>query len=126
VASDGLGTFPIAGEVRAGGSGVTITAGQVAYITTGAPVPEGADAVIQVEDTERVPGSAEVTIRKAATAGQDIRTVGSDIDKVWASTPDGQSAFAGGCHSMCLCVKPRHSMSGAGCDSACCERQCSG
>lgn len=82
MACDGTGTFPVVGEVRAGGHGVEVTSGQVAYITTGAPVPTGADAVIQVEDTERVPGSSEVTILKAATAGQDIRTVGSDISKV--------------------------------------------
>ena len=82
VAADGVGTYPIAGEVRAGGAGVSISAGQVAYITTGAPVPDGADAVIQIEDTERVPGASEVTINKPAKAGQDIRTVGSDIEQV--------------------------------------------
>lgn len=82
VASDGTGTFPLAGEVRAGGAAVTVAPGSVAYITTGAPVPAGADAVIQIENTERVPGAPEVTILKAATAGQDIRTVGSDITKV--------------------------------------------
>ena len=82
VAADGTGTFPVVGEVRAGGSAVALQPGQVAYITTGAPVPDGADAVIQVEDTERVPGAAEVTICKAAKAGQDIRTVGSDIENV--------------------------------------------
>jgi gephyrin len=81
VAADGEGTFPVVGEVRAGGAGVNVAPGSVAYITTGAPVPDGADAVIQIEDTERVPGAAEVTIRKAARAGQDMRTVGSDIEK---------------------------------------------
>ena len=82
VAANGTGTFPVVGEVRAGNSGVSLNSGEVAYITTGAPVPKGADAVIQVEDTERVPGSSEVTILKAAKAGQDIRTVGSDIEQV--------------------------------------------
>lgn len=82
VAANGTGTFPVVGEVRAGNSGVSLDSGEVAYTTTGAPVPEGADAVIQVEDTERVPGSSEVTILKAAKAGQDIRTVGSDIEQV--------------------------------------------
>lgn len=52
--------------------------------TAGAPVPPGADAVIQVEDTERLPparegGPPRVRIDKAAKAGQDIRAVGSDI-----------------------------------------------
>ena len=61
---------------------MAVQPGHAAYITTGAPVPDGADAVVQVEDTERVPGTQEVTILKAATPGQDIRTVGSDIEKV--------------------------------------------
>ena len=82
VAADGLGTFPINGDVCAGAAPVPVASGSVAYITTGAPVPEGADAVVQIEDTERVPGAAEVTILKAAQRGQDIRTVGSDIAKV--------------------------------------------
>jgi gephyrin len=82
VAANGTGTFPIAGEVRSGDAGVSVAKGAVVYITTGAPVPEGADAVIQIEDTERVRGAAEVTVLKAATVGQDIRTVGSDIEKV--------------------------------------------
>jgi gephyrin len=79
VASDGLGTFPIVGYVRAGGNAVNVSPEQVAYITTGAPVPNGADAVVQIEDTERVPSAQEVTVLKAAKTGQDIRTVGSDI-----------------------------------------------
>lgn len=59
-----------------------MSAGSVAYITTGAPVPPGADAVVQVEDTEPLPASSEVKINVAATPGQDIRTVGSDVQTV--------------------------------------------
>jgi molybdopterin biosynthesis enzyme len=59
----------------------------VAYITTGSPVPEGADAVVKVEDTsgvdgdERVASASEraVNILKAVRPGQNIRAVGSDI-----------------------------------------------
>jgi gephyrin len=87
LASDGLGTFPIVGDIRAGGPEVKISPGQVAYITTGAPVPEGADAVIQIEDTERVPSEETVTILKAAKVGQDIRTVGSDVALVSLQMP---------------------------------------
>lgn len=59
--------------------------GQVVRITTGAPVPPGADAVVQVEDTtlleEADDGETEVRVRVTtkATVGQDIRKVGSDI-----------------------------------------------
>lgn len=83
IAADGLGTYPLVGEARAGaGSDIHLQAGQVAYITTGAPLPAGADSVIQVEDTERSGegSSVQVTVLKAASApGQDVRTVGSDI-----------------------------------------------
>lgn len=39
--------------------------GQVCYITTGAPVPPGADAVVMVEDTEKV-GASRVKIVKTS------------------------------------------------------------
>ncbi|GLI59317.1 hypothetical protein VaNZ11_001172 [Volvox africanus] len=84
VATDGAGEYLVIGESRAGQlDNVPVRPGTVAYITTGAPVPEGADAVVQVEDTERLPsgpdGEHRVHIKKAAKFGQDIRPVGSDI-----------------------------------------------
>lgn len=83
VSSDGTGTFPIIAEIRAGsGADMSIAPGLVAYITTGSPVPAGADAVLQVEDTEPlgvVDGMKRVRILKASRPGQDIRKVGSDI-----------------------------------------------
>ncbi|KAG2449667.1 hypothetical protein HYH02_005196 [Chlamydomonas schloesseri] len=84
VAADGAGEFPVVGESRAGHlDQLPVAPGSVAYITTGAPVPPGADAVVQVEDTEKLPdgegGQRRVRICKAAKAGQDIRPVGSDI-----------------------------------------------
>jgi len=89
VASDGVGEFEVAGNSRTGVlSDVVMQPGTVVYITTGAPVPPGADAVIQVEDTEVVQGTPQhgqgvrrVRILKAAKAGQDIRAVGSDIQQ---------------------------------------------
>ena len=61
-------------------------------VMLGAPVPPGADAVVQVEDTAAAaaaPAAAaagegsqqqkRVSILKAAKPGQDIRPVGSDI-----------------------------------------------
>ncbi|GBF94452.1 molybdopterin biosynthesis, partial [Raphidocelis subcapitata] len=83
VASDGAGDFPLAGESRPGAlPDETLASGSVYYITTGAAVPPGADAVIQVEDTEKIAGAdgrPRVRILKAAKPGQDIRPVGSDI-----------------------------------------------
>ncbi|CAI5529864.1 unnamed protein product [Closterium sp. Naga37s-1] len=84
VAADGPGEYPIIAEARAGddAANVVVTPGTVAYITTGGPVPQGADAVIQVEDTlpaDSSSGQRRVTIVKGATVGQDIRPVGSDL-----------------------------------------------
>eukprot|EP00892_Ulva_mutabilis_P000348 jgi/Ulvmu1/10313/UM060_0115.1 len=90
VAADGTGTFPVVGAARAGAVGLEVKAGSAAYITTGAPLPQGADAVVQVEDTEPMPDSGEVKIKVAATAGQDIRTVGSDVQTGQVCLEDGE------------------------------------
>ncbi|KAL7202896.1 hypothetical protein ACSBR1_034367 [Camellia fascicularis] len=87
VASDGPGEYPIITESRAGndGVGVTVTPGTVAYVTTGGPIPDGADAVVQVEDTELIKSSSveakRVRILVQTTRGVDIRAVGCDIKK---------------------------------------------
>lgn len=87
VASDGPGEYPVVAEVRAGthGTGVTVTPGTVAYVTTGGPIPDGADAVVQVEDTEQVHEhsheSKRVRILVQTRKGVDIRPVGCDIGK---------------------------------------------
>lgn len=79
VATDGPGTYPIVGEVTAGVvPEFTVTSGSVAYITTGAPIPTGADAVIMVEDTE--PLDEQVKINASVKPGDDIRPIGSDIE----------------------------------------------
>ena len=51
--------------------------GQAARIMTGAPVPEGADAVVRVEDTRKEDG--QVAILVEAKHGQDIRLAGEDV-----------------------------------------------
>eukprot|EP00644_Phytophthora_capsici_P012202 jgi/Phyca11/550651/estExt2_Genewise1Plus.C_PHYCAscaffold_380107 len=86
IAADGVGTFPVVERIAAGYVPAnTLEPGQVAYITTGSPVPDGADAVVKIEDTSSVEGSenlekeAAVNILKAVKAGQNIRPIGSDI-----------------------------------------------
>lgn len=62
-------------------------AGQIARVTTGAPIPDGATAVVMVEDTTLVKttedGKEELTVEilGAASTGQNIREVGSDVEK---------------------------------------------
>ncbi|GKV28745.1 hypothetical protein SLEP1_g37757 [Rubroshorea leprosula] len=87
VASDGPGEYPVITESRAGndGVGVMVTPGTVAYVTTGGPIPDGADAVVQVEDTEQIKGpsaeSKRVRILVQVSKGVEIRPVGFDIQK---------------------------------------------
>lgn len=52
----------VAGEIRAGGSpdGAMVTAGAAVRIMTGAPMPAGADAVVQFEDAEEDAGRVKV------------------------------------------------------------------
>ena len=56
-----------------------VGAGEASRIMTGAPVPDGADSVIRVEDTESAPGSDVVTIRDDRDAGRNVRPRGEDV-----------------------------------------------
>lgn len=51
--------------------------GTASRIMTGAPIPEGADSVIRVEDTDG--GTARVEIRDARDAGRNVRPRGEDL-----------------------------------------------
>ncbi len=53
--------------------------GTVAYITTGAPLPPGADAVVQIERTMQEADG--VRIDDTPRAGQNIRPIGSDLKR---------------------------------------------
>ncbi|KAG9457381.1 hypothetical protein H6P81_001889 [Aristolochia fimbriata] len=86
VASDGPGVYPVVAESRAGndGMGVVVSPGTVAYVTTGGPIPDGADAVVQIENTEQIEDPSnvlkKVKICTRVTQGRDIRPVGHDIE----------------------------------------------
>uniref|UniRef100_A0A8D2QS75 Gephyrin n=2 Tax=Zosterops TaxID=36298 RepID=A0A8D2QS75_ZOSLA len=87
-AADGPGDRFIIGESQAGEQPTqTVMPGQVMRVTTGAPIPCGADAVVQVEDTELIRESddgteeLEVRILVQARPGQDIRPIGHDIKR---------------------------------------------
>ena len=85
ITADGCGERRIMSVSTAGVSPSmeTLTSGFCARISTGAPVPNGADAVVQVEDTtlvsEEDDEEVEISILKAPALGQDIRPLGSDI-----------------------------------------------
>jgi len=66
-------------DIKAGDMPTKIVqAGQCARIMTGAPVPQGADAVIRVEDTQASSGST-VQINVAVKPGNDIRMQGEGM-----------------------------------------------
>lgn len=68
----------LAGEAPAGVPPTTaLLPGRTLRILTGAPVPEGADAVVKQENTERR-GDA-VLFFKASSAGENIRPRGEDV-----------------------------------------------
>ncbi|XP_048393270.1 gephyrin isoform X15 [Stegostoma tigrinum] len=104
-AADGPGDRFIIGESQAGEQPTqTVMPGQVMRVTTGAPIPCGADAVVQVEDTELIRESddhdvllimgteeLEVRILTQARPGQDIRPIGHDIKR-------GECVLAKGTH----------------------------
>ena len=59
---------------------VPVGPGQAVRIMTGAPVPEGADAIVMVEDTERVEdGPDRVRVTRSGAAGSHVRPVGDDL-----------------------------------------------
>ncbi len=57
---------------------VAVGEGEAIRIMTGAPMPDGADAVVMVEDTQRV-GDTHVRISRAAKARDGVRDAGSDV-----------------------------------------------
>jgi molybdenum cofactor synthesis domain-containing protein len=57
-----------------------VTEGYTVRIMTGAPLPDGADAVVPVEDTELQEGQEDhVVIHHDVKPGENIRPVGSDV-----------------------------------------------
>ena len=57
---------------------IAVNNGEAIRIMTGAPMPEGADAVVMVEDTERV-GETHVRISRSAKVRDGVRDAGSDV-----------------------------------------------
>jgi len=71
-------TLPVAEDIPAGRvDGPALKAGTAHRIMTGAPIPDGADAVVQVEATDG--GTTTVAINAARTAGTHVRTAGEDV-----------------------------------------------
>lgn len=77
---DGPWRLPIQKIIAAGDSEMdSLRKGHAAKIMTGAPMPEGADAVVKVEDVTF--DSGHMTVDKIPTMGNYIRPAGNDIRK---------------------------------------------
>ena len=74
----GAASLAVVGESRAGHPAArALNAGEAIAISTGAVVPEGADAVVRVEDTDA--GASTVGVQVRVDVGRDIRRAGEDI-----------------------------------------------
>ncbi|MHB1344013.1 MAG: molybdopterin molybdotransferase MoeA [Thermoleophilia bacterium] len=68
------GTVPAGHRAR-----VALAAGEAIKIMTGAPLPEGADAVVEVEVTEEV--GDRVLVRREVAPGEHVRRAGEDLTR---------------------------------------------
>jgi molybdopterin molybdotransferase len=81
--------LPVVDEVAAGGcSDRVLRRGEAIRIMTGAPIPAGADAVVMVEETERLSGN-RVRVNATVAAGAAVRAAGDDVQP-------GDQLFAAG------------------------------
>ncbi|HET6788998.1 MAG TPA: gephyrin-like molybdotransferase Glp [Aquabacterium sp.] len=71
--------LPMGQRVAAGQVGEPLAPGHCARIFTGAPVPEGADAVVMQEHTESSDPAGPIRFLHEVRAGQNIRRRGEDI-----------------------------------------------
>jgi molybdopterin molybdotransferase len=82
--------MPVVGEVAAGAhTDRVLGPGEAIRIMTGAPVPAGADAIVMVEDTERLDGGARVRVLRSVERGVAVRAAGDDVRTGTALYPDG-------------------------------------
>jgi len=58
---------------------IRVAKGEAAEIVTGAPIPDGADASVMVENTQR--NGAELLVYRAVTKSENVMKKGSDIKK---------------------------------------------
>lgn len=77
IADEGV-TLPVTQRIPAGSAAAPLAPGSAARIFTGAPIPDGADAVVMQEETEAA-GDEAVSILRVPAPGQWIRRSGEDV-----------------------------------------------
>ncbi len=89
VADDPAAVRAVRGDQFAGRTeSLRVERGAAVYITTGAPIPPGADAVVMVERTEQAGDTVRISRDVVPKPGENIRPVGSDLrrgDRVLSS-----------------------------------------
>jgi molybdopterin molybdotransferase len=80
--------FRVAQKIMAGAVGKPLEPGTAARIFTGAPIPQGADAIV-MQELASVEGDA-VTFRKTPEKHEWVRFVGSDVKKGGEILPAGK------------------------------------
>lgn len=69
--------LPVAGDLAAGGLASALAPGTAVRIMTGAPMPEGADTVVPIEDAAH--GTDWVELQRPLRHGANVRLAGEDI-----------------------------------------------
>jgi molybdopterin molybdotransferase len=77
IADEGV-AFPVSQRIPAGSAAQPLVPGTIARIFTGAPVPQGADAIVMQEDTEAA-DDEHVRILRVPLQGEWIRRSGEDV-----------------------------------------------
>ena len=85
--SAGAEPMPVVGESRAGAPAPRLVPGSACRIFTGAPMPEGADAVIMQEEAERE--TDRVRFRRVPPLGAHVRKRGEDLRSGAVALPAG-------------------------------------
>ena len=80
--SDSPVELPVVAEVAAGHpADRALAPGEAMRIFTGAPIPDGADAVVMVERTRRLGDGSRVAIEAEVAVGESVRAAGDDLRK---------------------------------------------
>ncbi len=81
-------TLPVAGVVQAGGTTTFVHSGTAVRIMTGAPLPDGAEAVVPIENVEAT--ETQATFFAPTKAGRHIRPAGEDVAEGTVAIPAGK------------------------------------
>ncbi|MFP4295499.1 MAG: gephyrin-like molybdotransferase Glp [Halothiobacillaceae bacterium] len=92
--SSGAARLPVRQTIFAGQVGRALATGEAARIFTGAPLPEGADAVIAQEMVD-VTEDGAVIIRKPLVSGASVRAQAADVRRGQAVLPAGTRLHPG-------------------------------